>query len=189
MRIAVYGGSFNPPHKSHAMVASWITSSGAADCVWLMPVFEHAFEGMHEKKLAPFAMRVRWCSAMADDLGPLVQVSDVESKLSAPSYTVDTLQHLSKTFPEHTFRLVIGADILDQTQGWKSWDVIVQQYHPIIVGREGYSHGDSLSVGSPVFPAVSSTEVRRRLANDEPVDDLVPPAVCASLMESNPWRP
>ena len=170
------------------MVASWIPRSGAADMVWLMPVFEHAFEGMHEKHLAPFSERMRWCSQLAASLGPTVQVSDVESLLPAPSYTVDTLQFLALRYPKHSFRLVIGADILQQTQSWKSWDVIAENFSPIVVGREGYENVDSLYPDAPVFPAVSSTEVRERLMQGKSVDDLVPDAIAASLRESHPWK-
>ena len=187
MRIAVYGGSFNPPHKAHAMVASWIVSSGVADRVWLVPVFEHAFEGVHEKALAPYEMRLAWCAAMANELGDYVEVSDVESRLSAPSYTVDTLQHFSRTYAQHTFHLVIGADILEQTSGWKSWDVIVSEFSPIVVGREGYDSHNELADGAPIFPAVSSTEVRNRLAEGGTVGDLVSPEVGRILAINNPW--
>ena len=187
MRIAVYGGSFNPPHKSHAMVASWIVSSGKADRVWLVPVYEHAFEGVHQKSLAPFEMRLSWCRSMADDLGDFIEVSDVESRLSAPSYTVDTLQYFAEAYPEHEFHLVIGADILSQTSGWKSWDVIVSAFTPIIVGRAGYDVRHALSDDVPTFPAVSSTEIRARLSEGTSVDDLVPPSVARDLARANPW--
>ena len=170
------------------MVASWIVRSGAADRVWLVPVFEHAFEGMHEKKLAAFTDRMKWCSQLADSLGSKVDVSDVESLLPAPSYTVDTLQYLAKHFPTFTFHLVIGADILEQTQSWKSWDVIVEDFPPIVVGREGYDNPDLLYPGAPIFPALSSTEVRQRLVRGQPVDDLVPDAIAESLQESHPWK-
>ena len=171
------------------MVVSWILSSGAADRVWLVPVFEHAFEAIHGKRLAPYDMRVAWCTAMAKELGDGVEVSEVESQLPAPSYTVDTLQHLSRMSPSYTFHLVIGADILEQTSGWKSWDTILTHFDPIVVGREGYEGGDELAAGAPIFPAFSSTEVRKRLANGRSVDDLVSPAVMRSLMASNPWSP
>jgi nicotinate-nucleotide adenylyltransferase len=187
MRIAVYGGSFNPPHRAHAQVASWLVSADVVDQVWLVPVFHHAFEGVHGKLLAPYAQRVAWCAAMAGALGGQVVVSDVESKLSAPSYTIDTLQYLSMAHPEHHFRLVVGADILTQTSGWKSWDRIVEDHLPIVVGREGYSPSDRVLEGVPTFPAVSSTEVRSRLSKGESVDDLVTPEVAGLLMEGHPW--
>ena len=51
MRIAVYGGSFNPPHIAHTMVASWLLWTEMVDEVWLVPVYRHAFEQSHGKKL------------------------------------------------------------------------------------------------------------------------------------------
>ena len=62
-------------------------------------------------------------------------------------------------------------------------------YDPIVVGREGYDCGDELATGAPIFPAFSSTEVRKRLANGRSVDDLVSPAVMRSLASANPWSP
>jgi len=165
-----------------------MVSSGAVDQVWLVPVFEHAFEGIHQKSLAPFSLRMAWCQAMAEELGASVAVSDVESRLPAPSYSVDTLDWLARAHPEHRFHLVVGADILGQTANWKSWDKIVDEYAPIIVGREGYAHEESLSPGAPTFPAVSSTEVRARLKNGESIDGLVTPAVALALSKDNPWR-
>ena len=184
MRIALYGGSFNPPHRAHALVAEWVVQSGAADEVWLVPVYQHALDGQQTKLLAPFPDRLAWCGAMAASLSVPVRVCDVESQLPVPSYSIDTLDHLARSHPSHEFRLVVGADILDQTDQWKRWDEIEEKYAPLVVGREGYPAPG----GVPVFPAVSSTEVRRRLAAGSPVDDLVTPAVLAALQESHPWR-
>lgn len=179
MRIAVYGGSFNPPHVGHAMVASWVRWTGRADAVWLVPVYRHAFEDRHDKVLAPFEDRLRWCAAMAAELGPGVEASDVERRLPSPSFTVDTLAHLAQAHPEHRFRLVVGADVLPQVDAWRRWDEIEARFDPIIVGRQGYpAPGDRPSVD---FPAVSSSDVRRRLCAGDPVDHLVPQAVHALL--------
>ena len=185
MRVAVYGGSFNPPHLAHEMVAKWVLDSASADAVWLVPVYRHAFETTHSKVLAPFEQRLRWCEAMAAGFGGGVQVSSVESTLPTPSFTIDTLRHLASHYPQHEFRLVIGADILDQVDGWKDWDAIVVDYPPIVVGREGYSSPD----GVPVFPAVSSTEIRDRLARGGDASDLVSPSVWAVLQGEHPWGP
>lgn len=136
MRIAVYGGSFNPPHAAHAEVVRWLLDSERVDAVWLVPVFRHAFEGIHAKNLAPFEDRSRWCEALCRDVGAGVRVERVEADLPAPSYTIDTLDHLAGAHPEHVFQLVIGADILAQTGGWKDWDRILGTYTPIIeIGR------------------------------------------------------
>ena len=183
MRIAVYGGSFNPPHVAHGLVVSWLLSTGQVDEVWLVPVFGHAFEGVHQKRLAAFADRVRWCRIMAEETGPRVQVSEVEAMLSVPSFTIDTLDHLAAAHPDDDFRLVVGADVLDQVGSWRDWPGIQARYAPIIVGREGHPPPQ----GVPVFPDISSTEIRRRLADGESIEGLVSPGVAADLDEGCPW--
>ena len=138
MRIAVYGGSFNPPHVGHAMVAAWLRWTGRADAVWLVPVYRHAFESWHGKSLAPFEERVRWCEALAADVGEGISVCTIEADLPTPSYTVDTLRSLAALHPEHHFRLVVGADALPQLPQWRDWAGIERDFDPVVVGRQGY---------------------------------------------------
>ncbi len=163
MEVAFYGGSFNPPHVAHAMVAAWLLWTRRVDAVWLVPVFRHAFEGVHDKSLAPFDQRLAWCRALAADvLAPgdqRIVVSDVEAHLPVPSFTIDTLRHLRAHHPDHRFSPVIGADVLPQLPRWRDWPGIQRDFPPIVVGRVGY---DS-PAGSVVFPEVSSSEVRRLL--------------------------
>lgn len=175
MRVAVYGGSFNPPHFGHAWVATWLRWADRADEVWLVPAFDHAFD----KNLAPFSLRVRCCEAMAAAVGPALRVSTIEAELPAPSYTVRTLDTLSARHPEHRFQLVIGADNVPSLPLWREWPRIEATYAPIVVGREGYPPVP----GAPMFPGLSSTEVRERLAAGEAVDHLVFPAVAKILRE------
>ena len=167
MQIAVYGGSFNPPHVGHAMVAAWLRWTGRVDSVWLVPAFDHAFA----KKSAPFAVRMRACQAMARLVD--AHVSPIESTLPTPSYTWNTLNELRARHPEHTFRLVVGADTLNDTHAWHRWDDIVAEFKPIVVGRGGYPPVE----GAPTFPTVSSSAIRQLIADGKPVDHLVPAAV------------
>ena len=169
MRVAVYGGSFNPPHLGHAMVAAWLLWADLADQVWLVPTFKHAFG----KDLAPFLRRVALCEALAEAVGPRVKVCTVESELPSPSYTIDTLNRLREHNPDRTFRLVIGADVLSETERWKDWSVLEARYPPIVVGRQGYPSPP----GTISFPGVSSTEVRARIASGQPIEHLVPRGV------------
>ena len=119
MKIAVYGGSFNPPHVVHAMVASWLLWTDLVDEVWMVPVYRHAFEGIHDKKLASYSDRVQWCEAMETDVDSRIKVSTIESQLPTPSYSIDTLQALAKQFPEHEFRLCVGSDVIPDLPNWK----------------------------------------------------------------------
>ena len=183
MKIAVYGGSFNPPHVSHALVASWCLWTGLVDQVWMVPVYRHAFEDSHGKKLAPFEQRVKWCQSYTRDVHSGILVSEVEAELPTPSYTIDTLLHLQKKFPQHQFRLMVGADVLLQTHEWKAWDQIERQFQPIVVGRVGYDNPE----GSVAFPGISSTDIRKALAENIIPTQFLTQSLQEFLSESNPY--
>ena len=172
MVVGVYGGSFNPPHVGHAMVAAWLGWTRRVDEVWLLPAFLHAFD----KPLAPWPTRLAACRALARAVGPHVHVCEVEAELPTPSFTIRTLETLAARHPGHRFRLVVGADVLAQTRQGHAWPRIAAEFEPICVGRIGYPPVPD----APTFPDVSSTEVRRRLAEGEPVDHLVPAEVLAA---------
>lgn len=176
MRVAVYGGSFNPPHVGHAMVAAWILWTARADAVWLLPAYRHAFE----KVLAPWEARVAMAEALARAVGPGVRVERIEEELPVPSYTIRALDVLAARHPDCSFRLVVGADILPQLPLWRDSARLAATYPLLVVGRQGYPAVD----GAPSFPAVSSTEIRARVAAGEAVDAFVPAGV-ARLMDQH----
>jgi len=179
IQIAVYGGSFNPPHVSHAMVASWLLWTGQVDAVWLLPVYQHAFDGMQKKRLAPWEVRLSWCASLTQDVDTRVQVCDIEASLPTPSYTIDTLRALQAKYPSDNFRLIVGADVIPQLPLWRNWQGIEEEFSPIVVGRGGYPVPD----GSVVFPEVSSSEIRTGLLSGDRVDHLLTRGVLESLKE------
>lgn len=183
MKIAIYGGSFNPPHIAHAWVVSWLLWTKRVDQVWLMPVYHHAFEGKQDKKLISYERRVEWCTLFAKTISTAVLVSDIESQLPIPSYTIDTLEALSKRYPEHQFQLCIGSDIISQLPKWKDWDRIQHRYSPIIVGRGGYDDG----IEDISFPEISSTEIRNALRKGNIPDHLLIEAVADNIRKNNPY--
>lgn len=173
MRVAVFGGSFNPPHVGHAMIAGWLRWTDRCDEVWLLPTHVHAFG----KPLAPFASRVAACERMAALVGPHVKVSSIEATLPSPSFTIVTLDRLAALHPTHRFRLVVGADILRQAASWRDWSRIEGDFAPIVLGR-----GNESVSGAPSFPDVSSSDIRARLAAGQAVDHLVPSGVLEAWM-------
>ena len=182
--VAIYGGSFSPPHVGHAMVAAWLLWTRRVDQVWLTPVYRHAFEGQQDKQLASFEQRCSWCLAFADALGEGVEVCRIESELPTPSYTIDTLRSLRRRHPEFRFRLVVGSDVLPQLPQWRDWSSIAEEFSPIVVARDGYPSEQALE--SPVFPGVSSSEIRERLAKGQPVEHLVPAEVVRLIRSQDP---
>jgi nicotinate-nucleotide adenylyltransferase len=173
VRVAVFGGSFNPPHVGHAMVTQWLLSTNMVDEVWLLPTVSHALG----KSLPPFAERVTWCQALAASMDTRVQVNEIEMTLSRPSFSINTLRALQERHPDATFRLVVGSDILDETDLWHEWDAIVAEFSPIIVGRAGYPVDGTVLY----FPEVSSSDIRARVADGRSVTDLVPHAVLDAI--------
>lgn len=153
-RVALLGGSFDPPHVAHVLLAAYVLMLGEVDEVLVVPVCEHAFG----KRLAPFEERAHLCelafSAVAN-----VTVSRVEAELPRPSRTLLTLQHLQQQRPEATFRLVVGSDVLGDAHKWYAFDEVTKLAPLLVVARPGYPHP-----GAAVLPDVSSTTVRELLA-------------------------
>lgn len=174
-RVAVFGGSFDPPHVGHVLAVAYAQSVARFDRVLCVPVASHVFG----KALAPFADRVAMSElAFADLRG--VEVSSVERALPAPSRTLTTLQALSAEHPSWRLTLLVGADVLGETHRWHAWDEVCRLAPPLILGRRGVEHPGA---PPPVLPDVSSTELRALLARRTDVEArqrltaLVPSAV------------
>ncbi len=175
-RIAILGGSFNPPHLAHQMACLWALSTGQADRVWLMPCHGHPFG----KQLVSFEDRCTMCeAATADFAAGTVAVTRVEGELGGESRTHDTLQHLIGASPQHRFSLIIGSDILLEKDSWYRFDDIERMVQVLVLGRRGYPSPD----GVPVLPAISSTRIRETIAVGGDVSSMVPAGVLAYIQQ------
>jgi nicotinate-nucleotide adenylyltransferase len=174
MRVAFFGGSFNPPHIAHQLVALYVLETAAVDELWLVPCAKHPFD----KVLAPFAHRQRMCELAAAALGPRVRVSDIENRLGGESRTLLTLRALQADHPGHEFHLVVGADIEPELKLWYGAEELLRDIPRIVVGRGGFGERAGLAM-----PAISSTEVRARIAGGESIAHMVPRAVDAYIRE------
>src|SRR5512146_215517 len=100
MRVALFGGSFNPPHVGHQLLALYVLETEPVDELWLVPCWRHPFE----KELAPFEHRLRMTEAAAAALGPRARVSDVEARLGGDkSRTLLTVRALQASHPDVEF--------------------------------------------------------------------------------------
>lgn len=165
--IALFGGSFNPPHVGHLMAALYVRTTLRCDEVWLVPSFNHPFG----KPLAPFEDRVAMCEAMGEDLGPWFKVSRAEADVGGEGRTIELLEWLLPRHPGVKFRWVIGSDILADLPKWKSWDKIEQLVDVTVLHRAGYPAPRALG---PPMAEVSSTEIRARFEGGGDPGDLVP---------------
>ncbi len=165
--MALFGGSFNPPHIGHVLAATAVVSLGLVDRVLVVPVFEHALG----KRLESFEQRLELVRAAFDWL-PCVTVSDIEASLGAPSRTLRTLAELKKLHPRWQMRLLIGSDIVSEMSQWHAFDEVRRLAPPLILARRGEGRA---SAGECMLPEVSSTEVRALLAARPAPDRLGPP--------------
>lgn len=156
MTTAVFGGSFDPPHVAHLLVASYVLALGECERVLVVPVREHAFH----KPLTAFEERVELCRACFAEL-PRVEVSTLEAELPKPNYTVHLLERLHAERPGEALRLVIGSDVLPETDRWYDFARVAQLAPPLVVTRRGFERPE---FGPPLLPEVSSTRVRELLA-------------------------
>jgi nicotinate-nucleotide adenylyltransferase len=165
MKVAVYGGSFDPPHVAHRLTAAYVLAVGGFERLLVLPVHEHAFG----KKLAPFADRLELCRRCFEGLAA-VEVSGLEAELPPPNYTERTLERLLELHPEYELRLVLGSDVLDETESWHDFARVAELAPPFAVTRVGYERP---GLGPAVLPDVSSTRVRELLSRrEDPEADL-----------------
>jgi nicotinate-nucleotide adenylyltransferase len=165
MRVAIYGGSFNPPHLAHQLAMTCVLATARVDELWMVPTFKHPFD----KQLAPFADRARMCELAAAPFAH-VEVSRIEEELGGDSFTLRTVKTLQERHPGVEWAIVIGADLLAERERWHGWPELKRLVEFVVVGRQGVAVTGSAAVE---LPAISSTLVRERLARGESVEPWV----------------
>jgi len=152
-RIGLLGGSFNPVHLGHVLVATYAASIGRFDEILIMPTYVH----VNGKKLIDYEHRVKMCE-LAFGYIPNVKVSRIERVLPTPSYTIQTIKYLQETEPA-SYRLIVGSDIIENTSSWGDLDTVLKLAPAFVVGRIGYPSKDA----EIMMPGISSTDVRKYL--------------------------
>ena len=181
-KVGVFGGSFNPPHLAHVLTLAVVLARFDLDRLLVVPTFQHPFA----KSLASYEDRVKMCELAMGWL-PRVEISRVEEELGGESRTLRTLEHLRAQHPGWSLRFVMGADLVVESAKWFGFDRIMELAPPIVLGRVGVTYP-----GAPpaVLPAISSTEVREKIARGawEELEPLVPKAVLAHARARGLYR-
>ena len=159
MRIALFGGSFNPPHIAHVLDVATVLSCVAIDQVWVVPTFKHAFG----KSLTSFEHRLAMTQAAMAPFGERVVVSTLERDVGGESRTIHLVDRMLAEDANRSISLIVGSDILDHLHTWKESTRLLSLAQLIVLRRAGYEREDERLIG-PVIPEVSSTKVRAHLA-------------------------
>jgi nicotinate-nucleotide adenylyltransferase len=183
MKIAVLGGSFNPPHICHLLACYYVLATTDVAQVWLVPCYKHAFG----KELASFQHRFSMCSLAVETIcADRVKVSAVEEERQGTSWTVETVRYLQAAYPEHEFTWVIGSDVVEELPHWKDFAQLQQLITFLVVPRAGVEQSSAASDFQ--LPNVSSTLVRERIRQHQSIDQLVPKNVATYITTHNLYK-
>lgn len=184
------GGSFNPVHVGHLMLANYIRQEYHLDSVMLVlsplnPLKENP------AALLPDEVRFEMLKLACEGVD-FLEASDVELSLPRPSFTINTLRHLSQTFPDTDFTLIIGADNWDIFDKWHCCEEIIRDYGLLVYPRPGYSVEDRNIAGvrfsnAPMFD-ISSTFIRNLIAAGGDPMFFVPQGVRNYIIEHNLYK-
>lgn len=192
MKIGVFGGSFDPIHIGHAIIAQHIISSGIVDRLWFMVSPVNPLKVDKVRQVAD-TDRLRMVEMVSRPMEG-VETSAFEFTMPKPSYTIDTLNALQAKFPDDDFYLVIGADNWRLFGKWRNSNEILEKYHLLIYPRLGHEViiPDELQarvklVDAPIIE-LSSTEIRERLAEGKSVRYYVPDEVLQYIESHQLYR-
>lgn len=181
MRIGIFGGSFDPIHIGHAIIAQHIISSGMVDQLWFMVSPMNPLKVKKPQQVAD-TDRLRMAEMVSRPM-ERVETSGFEFSMPRPSYTIETLNALQAKFPDDEFFLVTGADNWQIFDKWRNSEEILAKYHLLIYPRLGYEVNiperlnDRVTLVDAPIIEMSSTQIRERLANGLSVRYYVPDEV------------
>lgn len=187
-RLGLLGGTYDPPHVGHLIVAQDVVERLELDRLLVVP----AGDPPHRDVTLPASVRYDLVEA-AFGPDPRFEVSDLELRRDGTSYTVDTLEEIVRRRDPAELYCVIGVDQLDDFGSWHRPERIVEVSTLAVMNRGAREPPPSTSE-SP-FPyrtlevtrvGISSTDLRRRLREDRSVRYLVPESVRGRLLEA--WR-
>jgi nicotinate-nucleotide adenylyltransferase len=181
-RLGVFGGTFDPVHVGHVVVATESRAQLALDRVLLVVAGDPWQK--RGNVVASAADRLALVTAAVDGVDG-VEASAIEIERDAPSVTADTLEAL--TAPDRELFLVLGADAVANMGTWRRLEETRDLATVVVVERAGDAHSEPPGAGWRVqrvaIPRldIASTDLRERLRSGRPIDGLVPPAVVRTI--------
>ncbi len=187
MRVGILGGSFDPPHLGHILVARQVKEIMKLDEVWLIPYFMHSWD-----KNVSLARHRLAMTKLIEEKG--IIVSDEEIKYKRKNYTIQTVRRLKEKY-SHTFFWIVGSDMLVDFKRWKEHENLIKEIEFLVVIRNGHSLPSRLPksfklVSSPEFITsnLSSSIIRYRIMKNLSVSGLVPKPVLSYIKKRKLYK-
>lgn len=187
MRIALFGGTFDPPHIGHVQVIAGLLNSRMFDAVWVVPSGERrdkiaAAKAVERLKMTELLLEEYFASSPE-----VVLFSGQIDGTLEDSSTIALLDYLRSSYPEHSFTCVIGADLLSELRTWVSAERLLKEHVFGVFARDGAEiepslpYARRLDLGGIVPCPVSSSSIRRLLGEGKCVSGLLPRSVLAYI--------
>jgi nicotinate-nucleotide adenylyltransferase len=188
-RLGIFGGTFDPPHHGHLIVAGEALEVLGLDQVLLVPAADPPHKSGRVEATADQRLRML-AAAVGDD--PRFRVEAVEIERGGTSYTVDTLLELRRAEPEVEWALLIGLDQFRSFAGWRDPEGIARLARLGVLSRGGEELREPAAFGAVRVPVsridISATEVRRRAAAGLSLRYYVPDAVAEIIAAEGLYR-
>lgn len=194
-RLCLYGGTFDPVHNGHIHFAKKIVAAFLPDGLFFVPASYSPFK--QDRKHAGDAARLDMLR-IASQLVPASRVSRAEIDRKGISYTLDTLMFFNAAYPDSRLFWVIGDDNLELLHKWKGYPehfrycdfIILPRYHGDDLAEriDRHPHSDQLHPLYTDTVPVSSTEIRKRIAEGKSISAFVPRAINDYIYENELYR-
>ncbi len=186
MKTGLYFGSFNPVHIGHLAIANYILEYSKLELLWFVVSPQNPFK--NKKNLLEDFHRFEMLQRAIKNEEKF-EVTDIEFNLPKPSYTIDTLIHLSERFPSNEFVLIMGSDNLKTFHRWKNYQQILTNYEIIVYPRPGTKHNNELlkhdnvhQIDAPHIE-ISSSLIRKSIKENKILKYFMPPAAFEYMRE------
>lgn len=189
MVVGLYFGSFNPIHVGHLIIARHILNEQEADKLWFVLSPQNPFKQQagllneyHRQHLLQLCLEGE----------TKMKCSTIEFKLPKPSYTIDTLIHLEEKYPEHTWKIILGSDSLQNITKWKNSETLLKEYKFLVYKRPGFTDNlfqkDNIKILQAPLLEISSTEIRTLIKSGKSVRYYVTDAVNEEIVNNNYYK-
>ncbi len=193
MKIGIFGGSFNPPHKMHIKIALYLIENKYLDKVIFVP---QGTNYEYKKNLESNEDRYNMLSIVTNKYSNL-SVSEYEFS-NEISYTYKTLDYFKNKYPNDNIYFICGADNLDYIDTWKNGKYILNNYNILAINRGEYNtqkilnnyskYNAKIMVCNLESINISSTNIRKKINNNEDIKDLIDIDVLNYIKENNLYK-
>ena len=191
MNIGLYFGSFNPIHIGHLIIANHVVNFTDINQVWLVISPQNPLKPSNT--LLNEYHRLHLVQKAIED-NPKLKASDVEFRLSKPSYTIDTLLFLKEKYPKHKFTVVMGSDSYQNINNWKESEKLKKDYSFIIYERPDFiidqnviERKNVIVLKAPLLE-ISATTIRNNIKFGKSIKYLVPEVVDKEIVENGYYK-